>query len=371
MNPLQKIGELGQAVWLDDIHRSLLTSGRLRELIEQDGLRGLTSNPAIFKKAIGEGADYEEEISELKRQGRTVAEVFQALAVRDVQMAADEFRSLYNRTRGEHGYVSLEVNPHLAHYAAATVQEARQLWQAVNRPNVFIKVPATVEGLAAITQLLSEGINVNVTLIFGLPRYEEVAQAFIAGIEKRVQMGEPVDRVRSVASFFLSRVDALLDPRLAAIAKEGSAKAERARELEGRIAISSARLAYQRFQNIFSQERWTTLTHRGVDSQWLLWASTSTKNPNYSDVKYVEALIGPNTVNTMPMETLDAYRDHGQPEARLEQEVEQAQRDLDALAELGIDLDDASQQLENEGLEKFCKPYDEMLRTLEHEIVNP
>lgn len=368
MNPLQKLAEFGQAVWLDDIHRDLLTSGRLQQMIAADGLRGLTSNPAIFQKAIAGSSAYDPDIQEQKRQGRPVADLFQALVVKDVQLAADIFRPLYERTDGEHGYVSLEVNPHLAHYAAATAQRARQLWHQVNRPNLFIKVPATLEALPVITQLLSEGINVNVTLIFGLPRYGEVVEAFIAGIERRVHAGQPVQQLRSVASFFLSRVDLLLDPRLEMVMKAGGANARLACDLRGQVAVASAKVAYQMYQETISGGRWKKLAARGAAPQRLLWASTSNKNPDYSDVKYVEALIGPDTINTMPPETLDAYRDHGEPRPRLVKDLQTARRQLAQLSRVGLEIDEAAQQLENEGLEKFCKPYDALLETLECEI---
>jgi transaldolase len=370
MNPLKKLSEFGQAVWLDDIHRDLMTSGELNRLIEEDGLRGMTSNPAIFKKAISDSSDYEENIQQLKEQGKPVTEVFEALAVKDLQMAADVFRPLYDRTNGDHGYVSLEVNPRLARYTQGTVQEARRLWNRVNRPNIFNKVPATLEGLPAIAQLLSEGINVNVTLLFGLPRYSEVAHAFMTGIEKRVQAGEPVTRIRSVASFFLSRIDVLLDPKLEAIIAQGGGKGSLARQMRGEVAIASAKVAYQIYQEITSGERWKPLAAKGAHPQWLLWASTSTKNPDYSDVKYVEPLIGPETVNTMPMDTLEAYRDHGEPQARLEADIEEARRVLAQLSGLDLDIDAATQQLESEGIEKFCKPFDALLQTLERELAS-
>jgi transaldolase len=369
MNPLKKIANLGQAIWLDDIHRSLMTRGRLRQLIEADGLRGLTSNPAIFKKAIADSADYEADIHELKQQGHPVTEVFEALAIKDVQMAADEFRPLYESTDGEHGYVSIEVNPHLAHYTAATVQEGRHLWEQVDRPNIFVKVPATLEGLPAITQLLSEGINVNVTLIFGLPRYREVANAFLAGVGKRLESGDSVARLRSVASFFLSRIDALLDPKFEAFMKDGGERAALGRQLRGTVALASAKTARQMYRELIATERWKRLASQGASPQWLLWASTSTKNPAYSDVKYIEPLIGPETINTMPMETLDAYRDHGKPQARLDHDFESARQQLALLPQLGIAIDEITQQLENEGIEKFCQPFDELLETLERELV--
>jgi transaldolase len=282
-----------------------------------------------------------------------------------VQLAADVFRPLYDRSSGAHGYVSLEVNPHLARSAQGTIEEARRLWSKVSRPNVFIKVPATLEGLAAITQLLSEGININVTLLFGLPRYGEVANAFISGLEKRVRSGESVERLRSVASFFLSRIDVLVDPKLEGMSGEHVAAA---RELRGEVAIASAKAAYQMYREMVSGDRWKRLASKGANPQWLLWASTSAKNPDYSDVKYVEPLIGSDTINTMPMETLDAYRDHGNPRARLEDDLDHARAVLARLQQTGFDLDAATQQLETEGIEKFCKPFDALIEDLEKEV---
>lgn len=369
MNPLQKLAEYGQAIWLDDIHRDLMTSGQLKLLIEKDGLRGMTSNPSIFNKAIADTSNYDAELQASSRQGKSASEVFEALAIKDVQMAAEEFRPLYDQTQGVHGYVSLEVNPHLAHDTEKTIHEARRLWHQVNRPNIYIKVPGTKEGLPAIQQLISEGINVNVTLLFGLPRYAEVANAFMAGIEARLQNGGSVERVQSVASFFLSRIDVLLDPRLEEFMHKGGKDGELAKQLHGELAIASARNAYQIYKEIVAGDRWRALEQQGARRQWLLWASTSTKNPQFSDVKYVESLIGPETVNTVPMKTLQAFRDHGRPAARLEDELETAQQALARLPRLGLDIDEATEQLEDEGVEKFCKAYDALLKTLEQEIM--
>ena len=283
----------------------------------------------------------------------------------DVQRAADLFRPLYDRVEGEDGFVSLEVNPHLAHDTQGTEAEARRLWQALARPNVFIKVPATKEGLPAIRQLISEGINVNVTLLFGLPRYREVAEAYIAGLEDRAAQGQPLGRVASVASFFLSRIDVLLDPRLEKLAAAGGPQAQTAKDLIGQVAIASAKVAYTIYQEVFGSERFQKLAAQGARPQRLLWASTSTKNPAYPDVKYVEPLIGADTVNTLPPETLAAYRDHGDPAPRLTEGVDRAAGILTRLPELGLDLDQATQQLEDEGVEKFNQPFDSLMATLE------
>jgi len=363
-NPLVELGSLGQSVWLDYIRRKMIESGELKKFIDEDGLRGVTSNPSIFDKAIAGSDDYDEDIRKLAQAGKSVKEIYETLTVADVGAAADVFRPLFNRVDGKDGFVSLEVNPHLAHDTDGTIKEARHLWQALDRPNVLIKVPATKEGLAAIRQLISEGINVNVTLLFGLPRYKEVAEAYIAGLEALAAKGEPLRRVASVASFFLSRIDVLLDPQLQKIAQEGGPNATGAEELTGQIAIASAKIAYTIYAEIFGSERFKKLANAGARVQRLLWASTSTKNPAYSDVKYVEPLIGPETVNTLPLETLEAYKDHGHPASRLTEDVNRYAFYLQRLPELGIDLNAATQQLEDEGVEKFNKPFDSLMETL-------
>lgn len=368
MNPLKKIEEFGQAIWLDDIHRDLMTGGKLKRLIHEDGLRGMTSNPTIFKKAITGSEDYEEDIKRMQSEDLDVREIMLGLTTKDVRMAADEFRPVFESSEGRHGYVSFEVDPHLAYDTEKTIAEARRLWRDLDRPNVFIKVPGTRDGLPAIRQLIQEGININVTLLFGLSRYREVAQAYLEGIEHRIREGKPVDGVRSVASFFLSRIDVLLDPQLEAIVKEGSAAAALADSLRGQVAIASAKRAYAIYLENLGTSRWKQAAAAGANPQWLLWASTSTKNPEESDVKYVEALIGRDTVNTLPMETLEAYRDHGEPESRLEDEIEDAQTTLDQLSETGIDLEAATSRLEKEGVKKFEDGYDGLLEALDKKL---
>lgn len=363
-NPLLAIQEFGQSIWLDFIQRKMIASGELKRLIEEDGLRGITSNPSIFEKAIGGSEDYDDHIRALVAEGKSTEEIYQTLTVKDVGDAADFFRPLYDNSDGGHGFVSLEVNPHLARDVEGTLSEARRLWSALNRPNVFIKVPATREGLTCITSLISEGINVNVTLLFGLPRYREVAEAYLAGLEKGMENGKPLSRVASVASFFLSRIDVLVDPLLEKKMKDGGQEAETAERIHGELAISSAKVAYTIYKEMFGGERFRRLAAQGARSQRVLWASTSTKNPDYSDVKYVEPLIGPETVNTLPRETLDAYRDHGSPAARLEKGVKEAEETLRELSRLGIQLDDVTRQLVEEGIEKFNKPYDALMETL-------
>jgi transaldolase len=364
-NPLLRLEQFGQSIWLDYIRRQMITSGELKRLIDEDGLKGMTSNPAIFEKAIAKSQDYDEAIRKLAGQNKGVLDIYHDLTVADVQMAADAFRPLYDQTDGKDGYVSLEVNPHLARNTEGTIAEARQLWAAVNRPNILIKVPGTPAGLPAITRLISEGINVNVTLLFGLPRYEKVAEAYIAGLEERHAKGHSLVRVASVASFFLSRIDVLVDPTLEKMAATGGPQAAVAKDLRGEVAIASAKLAYVIYKRLFSGERFQALAIKGARTQRVLWASTSTKNPDYSDVKYVEPLIGPDTVNTLPPETLEAYRDHGNPASRLAEGVDHATAVLQRLPELHIDINQVTQQLEDEGIEKFNKPYDSLLKTLE------
>jgi transaldolase len=364
-NPLRRLEQFGQSIWLDYIRRQMITSGELKRLIDGDGLKGMTSNPAIFEKAIAGSQDYDEAIRGMVRQDQSILDIYHDLTVADVQMAADAFRPLYDKLDGKDGFVSLEVNPHLARDTEGTIAEARQLWGAVNRPNILIKVPGTPEGLPAITRLISEGINVNVTLLFGLPRYEKVAEAYLAGLEERVAQGGSLARVASVASFFLSRIDVLLDPVLDRMAATGGPQAKAAKDLRGEVAIASAKLAYVIYKRLFSSERFKALAARGGRTQRVLWASTSTKNPDYSAVKYVEPLIGPDTVNTLPPETLEAYRDHGNPASRLEEGADHAAAILQRLPELHLDINQVTQQLEDEGIEKFNKPYDSLLKTLE------
>jgi transaldolase len=363
-NPLKQLEALGQSIWLDYIRRDLIASGGLRRLIENDGLRGMTSNPAIFEKAIADSHDYDEDIQAMALKGKSVGAIYEALSQRDVQSAADEFRPLYDSTDGQDGYVSLEVNPHLAHDTDGTIKEARRLWAALDRPNVFIKVPGTAEGLPAIQQLISEGISVNVTLLFGLPRYRQVTEAYIAGIEARAAQGKPVKRVASVASFFVSRIDALVDPLLEKPAAQGGQESYLDNKVHGQVAIASAKMAYQIYKEIFGADRFKKLAAQGARTQRPLWASTSTKNPAYSDVKYVEALIGPDTVNTVPLETLNAYRDHGDPKPRLEENIHDTRWVLEQLPELDINIDEVTQQLEDEGVEKFNQPFDKLMTTL-------
>ena len=363
-NPLKILASLGQSIWLDYIRRDLIMNGELLHLIEDDGLRGITSNPAIFEKAIAESNIYDPEIRRMASQKKDVAAIYEAISQEDVTSAADAFRPLYDKTDGMDGYVSLEVNPHLARDAQGTIEEGRRLWSSLNRPNVLIKVPATREGLIAIRQLITEGININVTLLFGLPRYREVAEAYIEGLEVRVSQGKPINHIASVASFFLSRIDTLVDPLLVKIAQSTSDKKEIAREDLGEVAISSARVAYQIYKEIFGSSRFKKLQDKGAQVQRLLWASTSNKNPEYSDVKYIEALIGAETVNTVPPQTIDAYRDHGDPKLRLENDITKAHKVMSSLPTLGINIEQVTQQLEDEGVNKFNEPFDKLMTAI-------
>ena len=368
-NRLKDLGTLGQSLWLDYISRDLIASGKLKRMIVEDGLRGMTSNPAIFEKAIVDGQEYNESIRAMAREKKSTMEIYEALSQRDVQSAADEFRSLYDRTGGADGYVSLEVNPHLARDTQGTIMEARRLWRALKRPNVMIKVPATAQGLPAIEQLTSEGINVNVTLLFSLPRYREVALAYCMGIKRRITQGKPVSGVTSVASFFLSRIDVLVDPLLEKLIAGDGPRAAAARKAHGQAAVASAKAAYQIYKELFEGEKFRSAVEEGARPQRLLWASTGTKNPRYSDVKYIDAIIGPNTVNTAPPKTIDAYRTHGDPKERLEEGIERSGAVLESLAKLGIRLEWVTHHLEDEGIKKFNEPFDKLLGTLEKERV--
>ncbi len=360
MNALQQLRSHGQSPWIDDLHRKLILDGGLQRLIDS-GVCGLTTNPAIFEKAIAQSDEYDDAIRELVRQGDSAAEVYQTLTVEDVQQAADLFRPLYDQSGAGDGFVSYEVSPKLATDTEGTCAEARELWARIDRPNVMIKVPATNEGLPVIRQLTVEGLNINVTLIFGLPRYKAVARAYLAGLTERAGRGESVAGIASVASFFLSRIDTLIDPKLEELKKEGN---ERAGKLKGEVAVASAKVAYEVYKELFSTPEFEALGIHGAKPQRLLWASTGVKSPDYAADKYIEPLIGPDTVTTMPPETLETYREEGAPTATLEQDSAKAHRVLTELGALGISIDDATQQLENEGTEKFVKPFESLMETL-------
>jgi transaldolase len=367
-NPLRKLAELGQSVWYDYIRRDLYQGPKLRRLIEEDGLRGMTSNPTIFEKAIAETELYDEGIRPLAAAGASAAAVFEALAVEDVRRAAETFEPVYGRTGGDDGFVSIEVRPQLARDTKGSIAEARRLWRACDRQNVMVKIPATNEGIPAIRRCLSEGININITLLFSVPRYREVMEAYLGAMEERLAAGQPVERIRSVASFFVSRVDTNADKKLDAIARDaGRPDRERqlARDLRGRVAIANARIAYQAFEEVFQGSRFARLNEKGVRHQRPLWASTSTKDPAYPDLYYVEALVAPDTVDTMPPETLEAYRDHGDPKVRIHDDPTGAHSVFRGLAELNIDEQRISRELEEEGAEKFFDSYDRVLKAVE------
>lgn len=363
MNPVKRIGSFGQAVWLDHYDHQLLL-GRLQRHIEEDGLKGLTSNPTILAKALTPLAQRGGLRARLEHVG-SAKELYEMLALDELRAAADQFRPLFDGSENWHGWVSLEVDPRLAFDARATVREAARLFGELARPNVFIKVPATRAGLAAITQLTEQGVNVNVTLIFGVARYLEVADAFMTGLERRAAKGLPVSDIRSVASFFLSRIDAAVDPELEGIAMTGGIHAGAAQQLLGAMALASAKLAYFNYLELCASTRWHALQARGARPQWLLWGSTSTKNPDYDPLKYVEALIGPDTINTMPPETLEAYRERGNPGIRVHEGIERAHIAFERLAQAGIDMERVTEKLETEGVAKFEKPFDELMRTLD------
>ena len=360
-NPLHDLHPLGQSVWLDYIRRGMLESGELEEMIRRYDLRGVTSNPSIFEQAIGDSDDYDDELSSLASGGADADRAFETVAVADIQRACDLFRSIYDAAGGHDGLVSIEVSPTLADDTERTLEDARRLWKSVDRPNVMIKVPGTEAGIPAIEQLIADGTNVNITLLFSVAGYERVMEAFLRGLERRAEAGEPLDRVASVASFFVSRVDASVDAALDKIVEKGGEDAEKARGLKGRAAVANAKLAYARFQEIFSGERWERLAAKGAKVQRPLWASTSTKNPEYRDVIYVEELVGPHTVNTMPLNTVEAFADHGVARRSVDQDVDRARADLAALHELGIDLDDVTEKLQVEGVDKFAKSFRQML----------
>jgi transaldolase len=361
-NPLLGIKSLGQSIWLDYIDRGLLTNGGLARLIDHDGLAGVTSNPAIFEQAINGHADYDAAIVDLARRGLTTEQIYEAIVLEDIARAADIFRPVYDRTGARDGYVSIEVSPRLAYETEPTLVAARYLWGRLQRPNVMIKVPATVQGLPVIRRLIAEGINVNVTLLFGLGRYREVTETYLTGLEDRLAAGKPLENIASVASFFLSRIDVLVDKRLDALSRD---RGDETHSLRGRAAIAYARLAYQIFKTLTASDRWKRLAARGARPQRLLWASTGTKDPAYSDVKYVEPLIGPETINTLPPQTLDAYREHGVPAARLEQDLDEATETPTWLTQLGVDLEAVAQELETEGVKKFVQPFDKLFASLE------
>jgi transaldolase len=367
-NPLQQLLDYGQSMWLDYIRRDLFTSGKLKQMIADDGLRGMTSNPSIFEKAIADSSLYDDMLKTLaSRKDLDATGRFEQLAIRDIQDAADVLRPVYEQSNFHDGYVSLEVSPYLARKTQDTMDEARRLWKAAKRENVMIKVPGTAEGLPAIRQLISEGININITLLFAQEVYEKVAEAYVAGLEDIAKRGGNLKKMASVASFFISRIDTLIDSMLNDRLKKTTDASQQAllSSLLGKVAIANGKLTYQRYQRIFSGPRWEALAAKGAQTQRVLWASTSTKNPKYRDVIYVEELIGPDTVNTMPLATIDAFRDHGQLRNSLTEDVAGAQKVMDDLARAGISIKEVTDKLTEDGVKLFADAFDKLLAAVE------
>lgn len=355
MNPLNKILQQGQSIWLDLLNRDIMDSGELQRLIDEDDLRGLTSNPSIFEKAISGSSDYDDDIAVLFKKYDASAPIFFEMAIDDIQRAADLFKPIFDKTDGQDGFVSLEVSPYLALDTDGTIEQARELWRKVDRKNVMIKIPGTKQGLPAIRQCLREGININITLLFGLPRYREITEAFMGGLEDRLKEGHSIKEVASVASFFLSRIDVMVDPMLKEKGRD---------DLVGEVAIASAKKAYQIYLDMIESDRFKKLEAEGAQRQRVLWASTSAKDPSFSDVKYVEPLIGKDIINTLPMETIDAFRDHGTAADTVTQDIKKADKILEDLKNMGIDIDDITHKLEVEGIEKFNQAYDKLIKSI-------
>jgi transaldolase len=350
---LHRLAEYGQSVWIDFLSRDMIRNGELERRMRDDAVVGVTSNPTIFQKAISSGAAYDEQLREVLEDERDPKEIFLRLAIKDVEDALDLLRPVWDEGSGQDGYVSLEVDPNLASDTAGTIEEAQRLHETIDRPNLFVKIPATKEGLPAIEEMIARGRSINVTLIFSLERYAEVAEAYIRGLERLVEAGGDPGKVASVASFFVSRVDTETDRRLDEIGGHD--------ELKGKLAIANAKLAYQRYKEIFAGNRWEALSSKGATTQRCLWASTSTKNPAYRDVMYVEELIGPKTVNTMPEETIEAFQDHGEVAPTLEQGMDEAERVFEQIRKAGVDYDDVTDTLEREGVQKFADSFAELL----------
>ena len=360
MGRLNDLEALGQAVWLDFVDRKFLEEGGLQKLVDEDGLTGVTSNPSIFEKAMGHGTAYDDSLADYDKAHPDAATIdrYEALAVQDIKAAADTLRPVYDRLGGKDGYVSLEVSPYLADDTDATIAEAAKLWRMVDKPNLMIKIPGTEAGVPAIAATIASGINVNVTLLFGIEAYKKVALAYVAGLEQRVEKGEPIDKLASVASFFVSRIDGKID---AAIDKMGS---DEAKAIRGKVAIANAKMAYQWYLEFIQSDRWQKLAAKGAMPQRLLWASTSTKDPGFPDTLYVDTLIGRDTVNTIPPATMDAFRDHGTPAETLTQDVDQAKHVLAEADRLGLDLDGVTDTLVEEGVQSFAKAFDTLLASI-------
>lgn len=363
-NPLLQLKAQGQSVWYDNIDRVQLVSGEFKRMLDEDGIVGVTANPTIFEKSISHGHAYDEQIAQVISEGKGTNEIYEAVVIQDIRTVADLLRPIYERTNGQDGYVSLEVSPELAHDTEKTQDEARRFWKMVDRPNLMIKIPATPAGIPAIETVLSEGINVNITLIFALDNYQQVAEAYLSALESRNAEGKDISRIASVASFFVSRVDTLVDTLLEEKIKAGGDSAA-LKPLEGRAAIDNARLVYQEFKRIFSTPRFETLKHSGAHVQRPLWASTSTKNPAYRDVLYAEELIGPDTVDTMPLETIQNFRDHGVVALTIEKDIPQAKKTFEQLQAVGISYQQVTQQLQDEGVQKFADSFHKLFQGID------
>ncbi len=366
-NPLLELKGLGQSIWLDDIDRGDLLSGRFGRLIDEDGLAGATGNPTIFEHSITHDTTYDEQMQQLIHEEKSAQEIYEALAITDEQTVADLLRPVYEQTGGQDGFVSIEVSPYLANDTEQTLVEVRRFWHTIDRPNLMVKIPSTPAGVPAIRQALAEGININITLMFSLENYRQVAGAYLSALEERLAAGKDISRIASVASFFVSRVDVLVDKLLEDKIKDTSASAEQQqlRALQGKAAIANARLAYQEFKRLFSTPRFEALRQHGARVQRPLWASTGTKNPAYRDVLYVEELIGPDTVNTMPLKTLESFRDHGRVRLSVEEDIPQARAVLTALEAAGIDYEQITSQLQEEGVQKFIDSFDKLFQCIE------
>jgi transaldolase len=374
-NPLIELTRIGQSVWHDNIERKLITSGELKRLIDEDGLSGVTSNPAIFEKAIASSDLYAEQLRDTAEKGKTAQEIYEALAIQDIQTAADVLASVYDKTGGTDGFVSLECSPLLASDTQATIEETRRLWRLVDRKNVMIKIPGTPEGIPAIEEGIYQGININITLLFSLHAYDQTIEAYIRGLERRVAENKPIDNISSVASFFVSRIDSAVDKELERRIGQASDEKEKAKlqSLLGRIAIANAKIAYQRYKKVFHGERFAALKQKGAQVQRPLWASTSTKNPVYPDVYYVEALIGPETVDTLPPATIVAFRDHGRARVTIEDNLDEERALLARLEEVGISLDQVTAHVLADAVRLFVEPFEKLLKTIESraaEILN-
>lgn len=366
-NPLKQLQTLGQSVWYDNIDRAQLASGQFKTMLEEDGIVGVTANPTIFEKSISAGHAHDEQMSQLIKEGKSTNEIYEALVIKDIQTVADLLRPIYDSSEGKDGFVSLEVSPDLAHETEATLSEARRFWKIVNRPNLMIKIPATPEGIPAIYQALREGINVNITLIFSIVSYRKVTDAYLRALEDRKNAGQDVSRIASVASFFVSRVDTLVDQLLndKIKASSDSAEQQQLKALQGKAAIANARLVYQDFKQTFHSPRFESLKQSGAHVQRPLWASTSTKNPAYRDVLYAEELVGPDTVDTMPLETIKNFRDHGQVRYSIEDRISESKQELDALEKFGVHYDQVTQQLLDEGVKKFAGSFHQLFAGIE------